>query len=214
MRTFIINSQNKRNMEKNFSIGFAQADHNFGIPAENIHVPESIQHTMDGCNFHSEATILNEYGFNVTEEQLQSEGQAQGWYHPGQGTPIECMGRHIEGRGIPVSMTEGNGIDNLISELSQDHRVIVAVDSGELWNPNITEYIQDQMYGGNPDHALIVDGISIKDNLITLTDSGSGDYRTEFPLDNFMDAWNDSNCTMVATQVSPQEFMSLNEDIA
>lgn len=201
-------------MEKTFSIGFAQADHNFGIPAENLNVPESVQHTMDGCNFHSEATILNEYGFNVTEEQLQSEGEAQGWYQPGQGTPIDCMGKHIEERGIPVSMTEGNGLDNLISELSQGHRVIVAVDSGELWNPNITEHIQDMVFGGIPDHALIVDGISLQDNLVTLTDSGSGDFRTEYPLDTFMDAWADSNGTMVATQVSPEAFIPIDDFMA
>ena len=201
-------------MEKTFSIGFAQADHKFGIPAENLNVPESVQHTMDGCSFHSEATILNEYGFNVTEEQLQHEGKAQGWYNPGQGTPIDCMGKHIEGREVPVSVTEGNGVDNLISELSQGHRIIAAVDAGELWFPDACEQFQDILYGGTPNHAVIVDGVSIRDNLVTLTDSGSGDFRTEYPLDTFMEAWEDSNYTMVATQVSPEEFMSINDLIA
>ncbi len=198
-------------MEKTFSVGFAQADHSFGLPAENVHVPESVQHTMDGCNFHSEATILNEYGFDVTEEQLQHEGEEQGWYQHGQGTPIDCMGKHIERRNVPVNMTEGNGVDNLISELSQGHRVIVAVDSGELWNPGPGEKLQDMVFGGIPDHALIVDGVSISDNLVTVTDSGTGHFRTEYPLDRFMDAWNDSNYTMVATQVSPEEFLANGE---
>lgn len=198
-------------MEKTFSVGFAQANHSYGIPAENILVPESVQHTTDGCNFHSEASILNEYGFDVTEEQLQFEGQAQGWYKPGQGTPLDCMGKHIEGRGVPVNVTEGNGVDNLISELAQDHRVVVAIDSGELWSPGANEQFEDMVYGGIPDHAVIVDGVSPQDNLITLTDSGTGYFRTEFPLDNFIDAWNDSGCTMVATQVSPEEFAFIND---
>lgn len=201
-------------MEKNFSVGFAQANHSFGVPAENVYVPNSVQHTVDGCNFHSEATILNEYGFNVTEEQLQQEGVEQGWYTPGQGTPIDCMGMHLENREVPVSMTEGNGVDNLISELAQGHKVIVAVDSGELWSPGYGEQMEDIMYGGIPDHALIVDGVSIDNNLVTITDSGTGHFRTEYPLDNFMDAWNDSNNTMVATQVSPEEFINGEEFFA
>lgn len=195
-------------MEKTFSIGFAQANHDFGTPAENVFIPESVQHTLDGCNFCSEASVLNDYGFNVTEKQLQHEAAEQGWYSAGNGTPIDCMGKHIDGRGVPVSVTEGNGVDNLISELSQGHRVIVAIDSGELWNPGADEFVQDMVYGGAPDHAVIVDGISLSDNLVTITDSGTGHFRTQYPLDNFMDAWNDSNYTMVATQLSPEEFMA------
>lgn len=195
-------------MEKSFSIGFAQANHEFGTPAENVYIPESVQHTKDGCNFCSEATVLNDYGFNVSEEQLQHEAAEQGWYSAGNGTPINYMGKHIEGHGVPVSMTEGNGIDNLVSELSQGHRVIVAIDSGELWHPGFSETIEDLIFGGTPDHAVIVDGVSMSDNLITITDSGTGHFRTQYPIDNFMDAWSDSNGTMVATQVSPEEFLS------
>ena len=195
-------------MEKSFSIGFAQANHNFGTPAENVYIPESVQHTMDGCNFCSEATVLNDYGFNVTEEQLQREAAEQGWYSAGDGTPLDCMGKHIEGRGVPVSMTEGNGIDNLVSELSQGHRVIVAIDSGELWHPGFGENIEDLIFGDAPDHAVIVDGVSMSDNLITITDSGTGNFRTQYPLDNFMDAWSDSNGTMVATQISPEDYLT------
>lgn len=193
-------------MEKTFTVGFAQADSNFGIPAENVNIPSTVQHTMDGCDFHSEATVLNDFGVNVTEEQLQHEGEAQGWYQPGQGTPLEYMGRHLENHGIPAHVTEGNGVDNLISELSQGHRVIVAVDSGEIWNPGINEQLEDAIQGGIPDHALIVDGVSMKENTITLTDSGTGDYRTNYPLDQFMDAWADSNNTMVATDISPDDM--------
>ena len=71
------------------------------------------------------------------------------------------MGKHIDDRGVPVSMTEGNGVDNLVSELSQGHRVIVAIDSGELWNPGASESIEDMVCGHIPDHAVIVDGVSI-----------------------------------------------------
>ena len=192
-------------MKTTFKIGFTEASHNYGLPSENVNIPSTIQHTDDGCAFHSEATILHEFGINVSEEQLQREGMEQGWYRPGHGTPLQYLGSHLEQHGIPVNVTEGNGIDNLIGEFSQGHRVIVAVDSGELWSPGTQERMEDLIYGGCPDHALIVDGISISDNTITLTDSGTGNYRMEYSLDTFMDAWQDSNCTMVATAISPDE---------
>ena len=189
-----------------FLIGFSDAKHDFGLPSENSYIPEMVQHTNDGCAFHSEATILHEFGINVSEEQLQREGAEEGWYRPGHGTPLQYMGSHLEHHGVPVNVTEGNGIDNLISEFSQGHRVIVALDSGELWNPGIRENMEDLIYGGFPDHALIVDGINLSDKTITLTDSGTGDFRTEYSLNTFMDAWKDSNYLMVATEVSPDEF--------
>ena len=190
-------------MNTKFQIGFAEANHDFGLPSENTHIPSMVQHTDDGCAFHSEAAILHDFGINVSEEQLQKEGAEQGWYRPGHGTPLQYMGSHLA-----VNITEGNGIDNLISEFSQGHRVIVALDSGELWSPGLEEQMEDFIYGGCPDHALIVDGINIADNSITLTDSGTGNFRMEYPLDTFMDAWQDSNCTMVATAVSPEEFFA------
>ena len=195
-------------MNTTFQIGFAEANHDFGLPSENIYIPNTVQHTDDGCAFHSEATILHEFGIHVSEEQLQREGAERGWYRPGHGTPLQYMGSHLEDHGVPVNVTEGNGIDNLISEFSQGHRVIVALDSGELWNPDMQEQLEDLIYGGCPDHALIVDGISMADNTITLTDSGTGNFRMEYPLDTFMEAWQDSNCTMVATTLSPEEFIA------
>ena len=195
-------------MNTTFQIGFAEANHDFGLPSENTNIPGMVQHTDDGCAFHSEAAILHEFGIDVSEEQLQREGAEQGWYRPGHGTPLQYMGTHLEDHGVPVNVTEGNGIDNLINEFSQGHRVIVALDSGELWNPGIQEQMEDLIYGGCPDHALIVDGINMSENTITLTDSGTGNFRTEYPLDNFMDAWQDSNCTMVATALSPEEFFA------
>lgn len=195
-------------MNKTFQIGFAEANHEFGIPSENLNIPGMVQHSDDGCAFHTEAAILHDFGFNVSEEQLQNEAVQQGWYHPGHGTPLQFLGIHLENRGIPVNVTEGNGIDNLVSEFTQGHKVFVALDSGELWEPGVGEQMEDLIYGGCPDHALIVDGISLSDGTITLTDSGTGNFRTEYALDTFIDAWQDSNCTMVATAVSPEEFLA------
>lgn len=197
-----------------FAVGFAQADPYFGLPAENINDPRFQQATPDGCDFAAEASVLRDYGFSdVTEEQLQMEGADQGWYE-GHGTPMDRMGSHLESHGVPYTATEGNGVENLVAELARGHEIIIAVDSGEIWNPGIAEDMEDAIYGGRPDHAIIVNGISIADNTATITDSGNGDYRCEVPLDRLVDAWEDSNFTMVSTDVTPEEFMALQQNPA
>lgn len=193
-------------MSFGFSIGFAEANHSFGHPAENYFDPSLVQHTSDGCDFNAEASVLNDFGFNATEEQLQSEAEEQGWYRKGEGTPMDFMGQHLENRNIPYSLTEGNGVENLVSELSQNHKVIVAVDSGELWNPGIEENFEDLYCGKIPDHALRVEGIDMANDTVIVTDSGTGAFRTEYSIPEFMDAWEDSNCLMVSTDISPEEF--------
>ena len=56
--------------------------------------------------------------------------------------------------------------------------------------------------GGN--HALIVAGVEVNPNdvndiKVVLTDPGAGHLRIEYPANQFMDAWKDSNCFMAAT---------------
>lgn len=195
-----------------FAVGFAQADPYFGIPAENINDPRYQQVSPDGCDFAAEASVLRDYGFkDVTEKQLQMEGAEQGWYE-GHGTPLDRMGSHLASHGVPYTATEGNGVENMVAELARGHEIIIAVDSGEIWTPGFAEEMEDTLYGGCPDHAIIVNGISIADNTATITDSGNGDYRCEVPLDRLVDAWADSNFTMVSTDVTPEEFMALHSE--
>jgi hypothetical protein len=53
------------------------------------------------------------------------------------------------------------------------------------------------------DHAVVISGIdtSDPDNVqVIVSDPGTGDPAAMYPLDEFVDAWRDSNCFMVATQ--------------
>ena len=64
--------------------------------------------------------------------------------------------------------------------------------------------------GGN--HALIVAGVEVNPNdvndiKVVLTDPGAGDLRIEYPAEQFMDAWRDSNCFMAATDApAPYQY--------
>ena len=71
------------------------------------------------------------------------------------------------------------------------------------------DWLKDIFVGNTPDHALIVAGIDMSDPnnpMVMVTDPGTGECAKPYPLDQFMDAWSDSNCYMVSTDVAaPQQ---------
>lgn len=192
------------------NIGFAQAETNYGKPDLNEEFnPNTYQYYPDTCAFQSQALILNEYGINVTQEDLIQIAKEQGWYVDGYGTPIDKVGKMLEYFGVDTSITEGNNIFNLVNELAQGHRVLVTVDSGELWNPGWKESLEDWISGKKADHALLVVGANTSDpdNIqIIVTDPGNGNTQYAYSEKQFLDAWKDSNCYMTSTNVSPEEF--------
>lgn len=168
------------------------------------------QSYLDTCAIKSQQIILNEYGIPVTEDQLVQYSFEQGWYAgDGSGTLFQDVGNLLEVANIPCSRLENANVFNLVNELAQGHKVIAAVDSGELWGNKFSAWCNDFFNGDTPDHALIVSGIDTSDPQnaqVIITDPGSGDFKKAYPLDQFMDAWSDANCYMVTTNISAPEF--------
>lgn len=166
--------------------------------------PEVYQFYPDTCAIQSQHLILEHYGIDVTQNEMIEVAKANGWYAEGYGTPKEYVGKLLEYYGIDNNSTEGNNVFNLASELSQGHQVIVAVDSGELVTPE-EEIVEDN----TADHALVVVGIDTSDPddvKVIVTDPGTGNKQWAYSEDQFVDAWKDSNCFMVSTDQSPEEF--------
>ena len=164
----------------------------------------------DTCAIKSQQLIMNDFGISVTENQCVAYSMEHGWYF-GDGTGTQCqdVGKLLADSGIPCSQRENANVYDLANELAQGHKVIVGVDSGELWDNNIWDWLKDIFLGNTPDHALIVAGIDMSDPdnpMVILTDPGTGECAKPYPLDQFMDAWADSNCFMVSTDVAaPQQ---------
>ena len=136
----------------------------------------------------------------------------KGWYHgDGSGTTFQDVGNLLEDANIPCTRQADANVFNLVSELSQGHKVIVGVDSGELWGNKFNAWYNDFFNGDTPDHALIVSGIDTSDpnNIqVVVTDPGNGDYHKAYPLDQFMDAWSDASCYMVSTDVAVPDVVN------
>ena len=201
--------------ESTGGIGFAQAETTHGQPNLDIEFdPETYQYYPDTCAFQSQALILREYGFNVTQEDLVEVAKVQGWYVDGYGTPADKVGKLLEYYGVDTSITEGNNIFNLANELAQNHHVLVTVDSGELWAPGMGEKLEDLLIREQADHALLVVGIDTSnpsDVKVIVTDPGNGNTQYAYSEKQFMEAWKDSNCFMVSTNESPEEFITHTE---
>ena len=179
------------------------------IPFPEATPADVIQHYMDTCAIKSQQIILTAFGQDVTEDQLVQEAMDMGIYEPGCGTNPEDVGKLLDAHGVHTHTVHNAHVYDLVNELAQGHKVIVGVDSGELWNPSIWEMMEDQM-GYCADHALVVTGIDTTDpnNVqVIITDPGSGDVAMRYPMDQFIDAWSDSNCIMIATDdPAPAQF--------
>lgn len=193
------------------SVGFAQAETAHGLPELDIEFdPSTYQYYPDSCAFQSQAIILREYGIDVTQEELMQVAKEQGWYVEGYGTPEDKVGKLLEHYGLDTSITKGNNIFNLTNELAQGHRVLVTVDSGELWTPGLSEKAED-LVCQKADHALLVVGVDTtdpKDVKVIVTDPGNGNTQYAYSERQFMDAWKDSKCFMAATTESPEEYLA------
>lgn len=173
--------------------------------AENYN-PDVQQGYNDTCAIKSQQLILNEFGIPCTEDQLVQFSYEHGWYN-GNGTSFQDVGNLLESGGIPCTRQTDANVFNLVSELAQGHKIIVGVDSDELWHNDTTagkfyNWCKDFFMGDTPDHALIVAGIDTSDPndiKVMVTDPGTGQEMKSYPLSQFMDAWSDAECYMVST---------------
>ncbi len=168
----------------------------------------------DSCGVRCQELILRDFGLPVTQTGLVQEAAAKGWYVPGEGMADSDLGKLLESHGVAVHRYENGNIFSLVNELAQGHRVIISVDSGELWGSNEVLKPVAALYGERwedwrPDHAVIVSGVDVSDParpVVVVTDPGTGEVAARYTLPDFMDAWADSGYSMVATNSAPAQF--------
>lgn len=170
----------------------------------------------DTCAIKCQELILKQFGKDVDEISLTNEAGAAGWYIPGEGTPVECMGHLLDLHQVPAQFLDNANHYTLIHELAQGHQVIVAVDSGELsTSPRLSEILEDWLGVSGADHAVIVQSMDCtqpENPIVHLIDPSTGAERS-LPLVQFEEAWKDSSCAMVSTMESPTEWTIRIENI-
>lgn len=177
--------------------------HQFGLPAAGDLTDLSIaQGYSDTCAIRSQEIVLRDFGIQLSQEHLIAQAEALGIYIPGGGTQPQHVGLLLEANGVSCSQYANANVFDLARELQQGKRIIIGVDSGELWNDDYFEQLEDFAGIGGGDHALIVAGIDttdLNDIRVILTDPGTGHVAKDYPLEQFVDAWNDTGNFMVVT---------------
>lgn len=189
------------------------------MPGQNERLPFFQQPDGYSCGLYSQKIILRDFGIDIPFEELEKMAVKEGIYHMGVGTYRDELGKALEMMGIGVHIVPHGSIETLMEEFVKGHRVIVSIDSDELWhNSSFMEKLAnktaDFLSPEQGNHALIAAGLEVNpnnpsDTYVVLTDSGSGEFRVKYPLEQFADAWRDSHCYMVATNdPAPYQFDS------
>lgn len=172
--------------------------------------PTVFQGVENSCAVHAQYQVLKDFGYEGSVDELKQEAIDHGWYDPDVGTNLCDVGKLLEKHGVACDMYANCNAFNLANELAQGKRVIVSVDSGELWAGSplekFFETAEDALDVGGADHAVVVSGLDMSDPdnpMVTLTDSGTGHGAISYPLDQFVDAWRDGNCMMWVTHEAP-----------
>lgn len=196
-------------------------------PGGNSLDPYIFQGDRPSCAVQSQLLLLRDFGQMYTPEALIDFARQQGWYSPEGGTPMGCVGNILQACGIPVTRREGCNIYDIVAELRAGHRVIVGVDANELWvndeqnllkkfwqeTQNRVKDAADSAAGiPGANHALVVAGVQVDPAApgnvsVIVTDPGNGNFCRTYDLRTFQDAFNDSRCFMVSTDVpAPYQY--------
>lgn len=169
------------------------------------------QRNYSTCAIRCQEIVLRDFGIQIPEDELARYAGEKGWYS-GTGTKMKNIGNILEECGVHVHSSVNNTVSDLMHELKAGHRVIVCVDSKELYaEPGSKEW---EFFNNinHPDHALIVAGLKIDsfnhdNDVVILTDPGKGNAYIEYPLGHFEDAWGDARCFMMATnEAAPYQY--------
>jgi hypothetical protein len=183
------------------------------IPANELDGEEVWhQQKYQDCGIVAQEFVLDEigkdYGIDFHEDELFQEALNNDWCTASGGTPLECLGKLLEVKGIEVERQFGGSLEDINQQLQQGHHVIVAVDADEIWHPNEPDeddLIANQygMPGQGYNHAVQVIGIdnTNPDNpIVILNDPGTPNGQgLRVPAEDFLNAWEDSNNYMVST---------------
>ena len=151
------------------------------------------QNTVDNlCAVRCEGYALRTLGIDVSDTELQKEAETQGVLET-DGTALYSIGQLSAKYGLFVSRQYDCTINVITKSLKYGDIIIAVIDNTELFQRPEESKRNDQIYGEIPNHAIIIRSINAEQNSITLLNPGDRNDECLFPLDRFIDAWNDSS---------------------
>lgn len=170
------------------------------------------QTTPFTCAVVAQQEILESFGIDVSEAQVVYDATSHHWLTD-HGMPPTIAGNLLQMYGVPCHVEMGATVQDSVGELARGHKVIVGVDSGELWHQ---DHPLEDFFHQAADHAIWVTGVDNSDAAhprIIINDSGDPHGAGKvYELADFLDAWQDSGFFYVATDQAPPGFSVLGSD--
>ena len=162
--------------------------------------PNIRQAFPDSCVIKCQQLIMRDYGIDVSEDDLRAIAIKNGWYHEGKGVFMRDNGKLLGCFGIGYHHLQHSTIEEIESELNQEHRVMVNVNADKLHEGPEVSYQHHEA-----SHAVLISRVSKDGESLFLTDPMTGNVEEPCPIAWFQYAWQDSVCYMLATD-SPARF--------
>lgn len=171
-----------------------------GTPASDMENWE-FQGNTGRCAIYSQKFVIEQLtGQEVDIEELVAVAEANGWFNEadGGGTVTLNMDKLLDYYEVNNQMSFDNDLSDLERELNDGKKIIVGVDSGQIWYGEENNIFSPET---TADHAVEVIGIDRSDEnnpMVILNDSGTPDGKGEMvPLEVFENAWSAGDRQMI-----------------
>lgn len=178
--------------ERDLALGFNTVEI---LPAEAI---AATSNKGNRCCMECEKYILDRRKIEYSDEEITKLAEENKWKSEN-GTALHNIGRSLESFGLSTARRFKSTIADIVAALAAGDDVIVAVDGGELLGDLEAERREDILIGEIPDHTVVVLSCDIEENTITIFDPNSSREQDVYPLEQFIDAWDDSKNYMVTS---------------
>ena len=150
------------------------------------------RNTVDNlCAIRCEGYALRALGIDVSDESLKMESQKWGWLKE-EGTPLHYIGLLAGSYGLYVSRKYRCSLDDIIQNIAKGEIVIAVVDNTELKLPPEESKRNDRELGEIPNHAVVIKSVEEQYNSIEIFDPETPNVSKVYPIDVFLNAWDDS----------------------
>ena len=107
------------------------------------------------CYIECEKFILNKRKISFDDKQILDDTVYSKWKKDN-GTLLYNIGHNMEKYGLSVARNFQCDLTDIIESLKRDDDVIAAVDGGDMLGNKYDEFIEDMIYGHNPNHAVTI----------------------------------------------------------
>ena len=148
------------------------------------------------CAVLCEIFILHRRQMPYDEEWLLNTARRKDWVRP-EGTPLYCLGNLLAYSGMFVSRKYNSTLEDIQRAIDKDNDVVVGVDREKLYAEEVD--LEDLT-----NHAVVVTHVG--EETVTIFDPYEAPYISNVAIEDFMDAWKESQNYMIQVLQSVTEY--------